>query len=136
MLRQNLNFRWRSSRKRKNVRRKRPQNQVKFCYVHISTEYKWPLVYAFAICLDNWLIDTTKRHFFFISFFLCTFFFSKSFFFSGDHLEVHYEGRLDDENGKKFDASRDRGNLFKFQLGAGQVLLDSLQNYMINDLKV
>merc|ERR1711976_17069 len=40
----------------------------------------------------------------------------------GDHLEVHYEGRLDDENGKKFDASRDRGNLFKFQLGAGQVI--------------
>ena len=88
--------------------------------------------------LPNWLIDTTKRHFFFISFFLCTcFFFSQNlFFFSGDHLEVHYEGRLDDENGKKFDASRDRGNLFKFQLGAGQVLLDSLQNHMINDLKI
>merc|ERR1712150_463127 len=33
----------------------------------------------------------------------------------GDHLEVHYVGRLNDENGEKFDASRDRGQLFKFQ---------------------
>jgi len=40
----------------------------------------------------------------------------------GDHLEVHYVGRLNDENGEKFDASRDRGQLFKFQLGAGQVI--------------
>ena len=39
----------------------------------------------------------------------------------GDHLSVHYVGRLDDENGKKFDASRDRGQTFNFQLGAGQV---------------
>ena len=27
----------------------------------------------------------------------------------------------DDENGKIFDSSKDRGNLFSFQLGAGQV---------------
>ena len=39
----------------------------------------------------------------------------------GDHLKVHYTGRFDDENGKIFDSSKDRGNLFSFQLGAGQV---------------
>ena len=39
----------------------------------------------------------------------------------GDHLSVHYVGRLNDENGKQFDASRDRGQTFNFQLGAGQV---------------
>lgn len=39
---------------------------------------------------------------------------------SGDTLEVHYEGRLED--GSKFDASRDRGATFEFQLGAGQVI--------------
>lgn len=41
----------------------------------------------------------------------------------GDYLKVHYVGRLNDENGKKFDASRDRGQLYSFQLGAGQVSL-------------
>ena len=41
----------------------------------------------------------------------------------GDHLKVHYEGRFDDENGKIFDESRTRGQLFKFQLGAGQVCM-------------
>jgi FKBP-type peptidyl-prolyl cis-trans isomerase len=45
----------------------------------------------------------------------------------GDHLSVHYVGRLDDENGKKFDASRDRGQTFNFQLGAGQVSLWSMK---------
>ena len=40
---------------------------------------------------------------------------------AGDHLRVHYVGRLDDENGKEFDASRKRGSTFNFQLGAGQV---------------
>ena len=39
----------------------------------------------------------------------------------GDRLKVHYVGRLNDENGEKFDASRDRGQLFSFQLGSGQV---------------
>lgn len=39
----------------------------------------------------------------------------------GDHLSVHYVGRLDDENGKEFDASRKNGRVFQFQLGAGQV---------------
>ncbi len=42
-----------------------------------------------------------------------SFFFEKKVFF--------FEIRLDDENGKKFDASRDRGQTFNFQLGAGQV---------------
>ena len=41
----------------------------------------------------------------------------------GDHLDVHYVGRLNDENGKIFDESRPRGNVYKFQLGAGQVCL-------------
>ena len=38
----------------------------------------------------------------------------------GDTLEVHYEGRLED--GTKFDASRDHGSTFEFQVGAGQVI--------------
>ena len=38
----------------------------------------------------------------------------------GDTLEVHYEGRLED--GTKFDASRDHGQTFEFQVGAGQVI--------------
>ena len=45
----------------------------------------------------------------------------------GDHLDVHYVGRLDDENGKIFDESRPKGHVFKFQLGAGQVTFVSLQ---------
>lgn len=40
---------------------------------------------------------------------------------TGDYLSVHYVGTLDDENGKKFDSSRDRGTPYKFQFGAGQV---------------
>lgn len=39
----------------------------------------------------------------------------------GDQLQVHYVGRLTDENGKIFDESRPRGQTFNFQLGAGQV---------------
>ena len=39
----------------------------------------------------------------------------------GDNLQVHYTGRFDDENGKIFDSSHDRGQLYKFQLGAGRV---------------
>lgn len=37
-----------------------------------------------------------------------------------DTLEVHYEGRLED--GTKFDASKDHGSTFEFQVGAGQVI--------------
>lgn len=38
----------------------------------------------------------------------------------GDSVEVHYVGKL--ENGKKFDASRDRGQTLPFQIGAGQLI--------------
>ena len=39
----------------------------------------------------------------------------------GDMLQVHYTGRFDDENGKIFDSSHNHGQLYQFQLGAGQV---------------
>jgi len=40
----------------------------------------------------------------------------------GDHLSVHYTGRFDNENGKIFDTSHNSGQLYKFQLGARQVI--------------
>lgn len=41
---------------------------------------------------------------------------------TGDYLEMHYTGRLNAENGNKFDASWDRGKPIKFQLGAEEVI--------------
>ena len=49
----------------------------------------------------------------------------------GDHLDVHYVGRINDENGRIFDESRPRGHVYKFQLGAGQVYISLSFRYSI-----
>lgn len=43
---------------------------------------------------------------------------------SGQHVSVHYTGWLYNNGvkGAKFDSSKDRGDPFKFYLGAGQVI--------------
>lgn len=51
---------------------------------------------------------------------------------AGDKLRVHYVGRLGDGNGKKFDASRDRGPTFNFQLGAGQVSAETFREHQLS----
>jgi peptidylprolyl isomerase len=38
----------------------------------------------------------------------------------GQLIQAHYSGKL--ANGKKFDASYDRGKPFEFKVGAGQVI--------------
>jgi FKBP-type peptidyl-prolyl cis-trans isomerase FkpA len=46
---------------------------------------------------------------------------------AGNHVSVHYTGWLydptkDKNRGRKFDSSKDRGDPFKFDLGAGMVI--------------
>ena len=63
---------------------------------------------------------------------------------AGNRVTVHYTGWLydptkDNGRGKKFDSSKDRGDPFRFQLGAGQVIRgwdDGVQGMKVGGTRV
>jgi FKBP-type peptidyl-prolyl cis-trans isomerase FkpA len=56
---------------------------------------------------------------------------------AGSMISVHYVGTL--ENGEKFDASRDRGTPFQFELGAGSVIAgwdEGVQGMQVGGIRI